>query len=148
MSADLSVALRCPGRGAELALSHFEPGIAVSLKSDGTPVTAADQEVKRLLRDLLAAEVPGDALLGEELGRVGESDWLWILDPIDGTSFFGRHDANWRVHVALEVAGETQVAVVTGRQWTCTDTTTDATCLDNLLRVRYEQHHEPAAQAA
>lgn len=96
----------------------------MSLKSDGTPVTAADQAVERLLHDLLAAEVPTDALLGEEFGRVGESDRLWILDPIDGTSFFGRHDPNWRVHVVLEVAGETEVAVVTapalGLQWWAT----------------------------
>ncbi|MGH1489459.1 MAG: inositol monophosphatase family protein [Acidimicrobiales bacterium] len=124
MSEDLSIALRCSNRAAELALSYFEPDVAVSLKADGTPVTAADQAVEQLLRDLLSSEAPGDALLGEEFGRLGESDRLWILDPIDGTSFFGRHDPNWRVHMALEVAGETEVAVVTapalGRQWWAT----------------------------
>lgn len=77
-----------------------------------------------MLHDLLAAKAPGDGLLGEELGRVGGSERLWILDPIDGTSFFSRHDVNWRVHVALEKAGETEVGVVTapalGRQWWAT----------------------------
>jgi histidinol-phosphatase len=124
MSADLSLAIRISDQAAELALAHFQPGIAVKLKDDGSPVTAADHAVERLLRDLLAAEAPTDALLGEEFGRTGESDRVWILDPVDGTSFFARHDPNWRVHVALEVAGETEVAVVTapslGIQWWAT----------------------------
>jgi histidinol-phosphatase len=74
-----------------------------------------------LLQETLAAVAPGDALLGEELGRVGASARVWLLDPIDGTTYFVRRDPNWRVHVALEVAGRTEVAVVTapalGRQW-------------------------------
>lgn len=123
-SRDLSIALRCSDRAAGLALTHFERGVAVSVKSDGTPVTGADRAVEQLLRDLLGVAVPGDALLGEELGRVGESERLWILDPIDGTAYFSRHDENWRVHVALEVDGETEVAVVTapavGCQWWAT----------------------------
>ena len=118
---DLLIALRCSDRAAELALSHFRHGVSRSLKCDGTPVTAADLAVERLLRNLLDREVPGDALLGEEFGRVGESNRLWILDPIDGTSYFARRDEHWRVHVALEVDGETEVAVVTapalGRRW-------------------------------
>lgn len=124
MTDDLAIALRCSDLAAKLALYHFEPDIAVELKSDGTPVTAADKAVEHLLRDLLAAEVPDDALLGEEFGRVGESGRLWILDPIDGTSSFSRNDPNWRVHMALEVDGETKVAVVTapalGVQWWAT----------------------------
>jgi len=45
------VALRCSDRAAELALSHFERGVDVSLKQDGTPVTPADRNVERLLVD-------------------------------------------------------------------------------------------------
>ena len=105
-------------------MRHFRRGVARSLKRDATPVTAADLAVERLLRNLFETEAPGDALLGEEFGRVGESDRLWILDPIDGTSFFARQDENWRIHVALEVDGETEVAVVTapalGRRWWAT----------------------------
>lgn len=73
---------------------------------------------EQLLRGLLAAEVPADALLGEEFGRLGESDRLWILDPIDGTSFFARHDPNWRVHMALEVVEDAIVdALDEGSRW-------------------------------
>ena len=118
---DLQLALRCSDRAGELALTYYWSGVRSTLKGDGTPVTEADLAVEQLLQATLADGAPGDAMLGEEFGRLGESERVWILDPIDGTSFFSRRDPNWRVHVALEVAGRTEVAVVTapalGRQW-------------------------------
>jgi histidinol-phosphatase len=98
---------------AGLALAHFESGVSAALKADGTQVTEADGAVERLLRKRLSRARPEDAFLGEELGRSGDSDRLWILDPIDGTRFFSRGDPNWRIHVALEVAGSTRLAAVT-----------------------------------
>jgi histidinol-phosphatase len=110
---DLRLAFGVSDLAAELALAHFESGVSATLKSDGTPVTEADRAVERLLRERLSEARPEDAFLGEELGRFGESDRLWILDPIDGTGFFSRGDPNWRIHIALEVAGSTRLAVVT-----------------------------------
>jgi histidinol-phosphatase len=118
---DFRLALRTSDLAAELALTHFAAGVTATLKADGTPVTEADRAVERLIREALSAARPDDALLGEELGRLGASDRVWIIDPIDGTSFFSRGDPNWRVHIALEVAGRTELAVVTapalGRRW-------------------------------
>jgi len=110
---DLQLAFDTSGLAADLALAYFESGVSVTLKADGTPVTEADQAVERLLRETLTAARPEDALLGEEFGQLGESDRVWIVDPVDGTSFFSRRDPNWRVHIALEVAGRTEIAVVT-----------------------------------
>jgi histidinol-phosphatase len=110
---DLRLAFGVSDLAAELALAHFESGVSAALKADGTQVTEADGAVERLLRKRLSRARPEDAFLGEELGRSGDSDRLWILDPIDGTRFFSRGDPNWRIHVALEVAGSTRLAVVT-----------------------------------
>jgi len=110
---DLQLAYDASDLAAELALAHFGAGVSATMKADGTPVTEADRAVERLLRETLSKARPEDAFLGEELGRLGESDRVWILDPIDGTGFFSRGDPNWRIHVALEVQGITQVAVVT-----------------------------------
>jgi histidinol-phosphatase len=93
--------------------------VSVTPKADGTPVTEADRAVERLLRDTLSAARHDDAFLGEELGRLGDSDRVWILDPIDGTGFFSRGDPNWRIHVALQVRGITEVAVVTSPALRC-----------------------------
>ena len=110
---DLQLAFDTADLAADLALAYFEAGVSTTLKADGTPVTEADRAVERLFREALSAARPEDALLGEELGQLGDSDRIWIIDPVDGTSFFSRRDPNWRVHVALEVAGSTEIAVVT-----------------------------------
>jgi histidinol-phosphatase len=110
---DLRLAFDASALATELALAHFESGVSATLKADGTPVTEADRAVERVLRETLSQARPSDALLGEELGQQGESDRVWILDPIDGTSFFSRDDPNWRVQIALEVQGTTEVALVT-----------------------------------
>ena len=118
---DLGIALWSSDCAAALALNHFEVGVEATRKTDGSPVTEADRAVEHLLHERIAAVAPGDAILGEELGEVGTSERVWILDPIDGTSLFSRRDPHWRVHVALVVAGRIEVAVVTapaiGRQW-------------------------------
>ncbi|MFC4604471.1 inositol monophosphatase family protein [Rhodococcus kronopolitis] len=110
---DLRLAFDASDLAAELAMVHFEAGVSATLKDDGTPVTEADRAVERLLRATLTGERPEDAFFGEEFGELGESDRIWILDPIDGTGLFGRCDPNWRIHIALEVQGIIQVAVVT-----------------------------------
>ncbi|HEY3505759.1 MAG TPA: inositol monophosphatase [Actinocatenispora sp.] len=109
---DLRLAFEAADLAADLALAHFEAGVSVTLKADGTPVTEADPAVERLLRETLSTARPGDAFLGEELGRLGASDRVWILDPIDGTRFFSRGDPNWRIQIVLQVRGTVEVAVV------------------------------------
>ena len=109
---DLRLGFHAADLAADLALAHFESGVSVMLKADGSPVTEADRAVERLLREKLSQARPQDSFLGEELGRVGDSGRVWILDPIDGTGFFSRGDPNWRIHIALQVDGTTEVAVV------------------------------------
>jgi histidinol-phosphatase len=124
ISDDLDVAFEVADRAAALALTHFEDGVASTPKADGSPVTEADRAVERLLRTSLAELRPGDAFLGEEYGEDGDSERIWILDPIDGTGPFSRRDPNWRIHIALEVSGVTELAVVCspalGVQWWAT----------------------------
>jgi histidinol-phosphatase len=121
---DLDAALRIADRAAELALAHVCAGVTATLKADRSPVTQADRAVERLLREELKDMFPGDALLGEEYGQEGDSQRIWILDPIDGTTFFSTGDPNWRIHIALAVDGVVQLAVVTspalGLRWWAT----------------------------
>jgi histidinol-phosphatase len=121
---DLEVAFEVANRAAALALRYFETGVTATPKADGSPVTEADLAVERLLREALRDLRPEDAVLGEEHGPVGDSERIWILDPIDGTGFFSRRDPHWRVHVTLEIDGVTELAVVTspalGLRWWAT----------------------------
>jgi len=65
------------------------PELEITSKSDGTPVTQADQRAERLIRDAIAAEFPNDAIMGEEYGATeAASGRQWVIDPIDGTKSF------------------------------------------------------------
>ncbi|WP_052274191.1 inositol monophosphatase family protein [Arthrobacter sp. L77] len=76
--------------GSDMARSWFdEAHFRVEQKDDGTPVTEADRNVERHLRDELSRHFPDDGLLGEEFPEVkGTSGGRWIMDPIDGTKSF------------------------------------------------------------
>jgi histidinol-phosphatase len=118
---DLALALALADLADGLALPAFDRGADAIPKADGTPVTAADREVERALRERLAAERPGDAILGEELGEAGTGARRWVLDPLDGTEWFARGIPVWGTLIALEDGAGPLVAVVSApalrRRW-------------------------------
>jgi inositol-phosphate phosphatase/L-galactose 1-phosphate phosphatase/histidinol-phosphatase len=68
---------------------YFRQKIAVDDKSDLTPVTIADREAEAAMRRLIEAQFPDHGILGEEHGAVRrEAEYVWVLDPIDGTKSF------------------------------------------------------------
>ncbi len=108
---DLGVAHELADRARTVALHFFREGVVARAKSDDSPVTEADEAVELLLTAALTELRPDDAVMGEELGgHVG--DRTWVLDPIDGTSYFARADPNWRIQIALMEHGEVTVALV------------------------------------
>lgn len=95
--------------------------LAVEIKADGSPVSATDQLIERLLRDLLAEHRPHDRILGEEEGDTGSGARCWVLDPIDGTSSYVAGRRAWGSLIALEIDGRPAAGMVTmpalGRRW-------------------------------
>jgi inositol-phosphate phosphatase/L-galactose 1-phosphate phosphatase/histidinol-phosphatase len=68
---------------------YFRTNVAIDDKSDDTPVTIADREVEAAMRAIITAEQPGHGIFGEEHGRSNcDAEWVWVLDPIDGTASF------------------------------------------------------------
>jgi histidinol phosphatase-like enzyme (inositol monophosphatase family) len=73
-------------RARTLSLPPFRRELAVQLKADESPVTAIDRDVETLMRDCIQAAYPDHGILGEEHGRRAvDADYVWSLDPIDGT---------------------------------------------------------------
>jgi len=70
------------------AMQYFRSGIEVSIKADATPVTQADQEIERELRQAISARYPQHGFLGEEDGGSIAAGLTWVIDPIDGTKSF------------------------------------------------------------
>jgi inositol-phosphate phosphatase/L-galactose 1-phosphate phosphatase/histidinol-phosphatase len=68
---------------------YFRQKIAVDDKADASPVTIADREAEQAMRALIEARFPEDGIFGEEFGTVREdAEFVWVLDPIDGTKSF------------------------------------------------------------
>ncbi len=63
--------------------------LGTEFKADETPVTAADRGAEEILRRMIEKRFPEHGVLGEELGTVrADAEFVWILDPIDGTKSF------------------------------------------------------------
>jgi histidinol phosphatase-like enzyme (inositol monophosphatase family) len=90
LSDRLDFALRAAREASALILRYYQNAdLAVELKGDLSPVTAADRGAEELLRRLIERDFPLDGILGEEFGeRAGSSGYRWILDPVDGTKSF------------------------------------------------------------
>lgn len=62
---------------------------SVESKKDGSPVTEADREAEAFLRDRIEREFPEHGIIGEEMGAKGtKQEFIWVIDPIDGTKSF------------------------------------------------------------
>lgn len=110
---ELDVAIEAAWEAGRATLRWFQASPAVETKADGSPVTVADREAERLLRELIIARFPDDGIVGEEEGeRQGSSGRRWILDPIDGTRSFVRGVPLYGVMVALEAEGEAVVGAL------------------------------------
>lgn len=86
----LELANRIAVAAGKMTLTHFcNPDLKVVRKGDGSPLTVADQEAETFLRAQILNAFPRDGVVGEEFGETqGESEFNWILDPIDGTKSF------------------------------------------------------------
>lgn len=90
LSSHLALAQRCADAARQVILPYFRQSLTIISKADDSPVTLADREAESAMRAILEKNVPHHAILGEEAGASGTpgKDWLWVLDPIDGTRSF------------------------------------------------------------
>jgi fructose-1,6-bisphosphatase/inositol monophosphatase family enzyme len=96
--------------------------LRASSKVDGTPVSQVDLDVEQAMHDLVRADRPGDAVIGEEVGEhAGTTGRRWIFDGIDGTHNYAAGRGGWGTIVGLEVDGVVEVGLVSspilGRRW-------------------------------
>ncbi len=72
-----------------IALRYFNSDIKADYKADNSPVTLADKKIEVFLREQIAETFPTHGIIGEEFGKSGEdSEYCWVIDPIDGTKNF------------------------------------------------------------
>lgn len=93
-------------------LAHYRGDFDVELKADQTPVTVADREAETVIRDILRKAFPEHGIYGEEFGKArGDAEFLWLVDPIDGTKSFVRGTGMFSTQIALMRDGELVLGV-------------------------------------
>jgi inositol-phosphate phosphatase/L-galactose 1-phosphate phosphatase/histidinol-phosphatase len=89
LDAFLALASDLADAAGEAIRPHFRQRIAVDDKADLSPVTIADRNAEAAMRPLIAARFPDHGIIGEEYGAERETaEFVWVLDPIDGTKSF------------------------------------------------------------
>ena len=108
----LQVALDAARSAAEMIRHYYREGTEVSLKADATPVTRADIEAEELIRRAIGSAFPDHGFYGEETGSRGlDAEYVWLVDPIDGTRSFVRGYPFFSTQIALLHQGRVVVGV-------------------------------------
>ncbi|WP_243041788.1 inositol monophosphatase family protein [Dyella sedimenti] len=108
----LAAAREAAEAAAEVLRYYWRRGVEVELKSDDTPVTVADREAELAIREILQLALPQASIYGEEFGRDGhDHEWLWLVDPLDGTKSFVRRTPFFSSQIALMHRGELVLGV-------------------------------------
>jgi histidinol phosphatase-like enzyme (inositol monophosphatase family) len=85
----------------------------IDIKSDDSPVTETDRAVEKALRTMIEAEYPDHGIIGEEYGTVrNDAEYVWLIDPIDGTKAFIVGIPVFGTLIALARRGEPILGVI------------------------------------
>jgi histidinol-phosphatase len=111
-SAHLETALDAARAAAAIVRRYYQSNLAVKLKADKSPVTEADVETEKAIRSLIGARYPDHGFYGEETGAAAlDAEYVWIVDPIDGTKAFVREYPMFSTQIALMHRGRLVIGV-------------------------------------
>lgn len=98
----LKTGIRAVEEAEKVILKYFDTDLNIETKKDGSPVTIADKQAEQVIREIISESFPDHGFVGEEFGETGgESEFSWIIDPIDGTKNFSHGIPFFSTEVAL-----------------------------------------------
>ncbi len=118
----LDLALRLADAAGPIIKRHFRSGAAIVDKADLSPVTIADRDSEAAMRAIIAQDAPDHGVLGEEWGadRI-DAEYVWVLDPIDGTKSFVTGKPLFGTLISLTHRGKPVIGIidqpVLGERW-------------------------------
>ena len=114
MHALQNVAVMAARRGGAILLRHLNKldKIKVEKKGHNDFVSDADRAAEEAVIEVIHKHYPDHAILAEESGVSGDSDTIWIIDPLDGTTNFLHGFPQFCVSVAVQVKGRMEAAAV------------------------------------
>lgn len=101
---------------------YFRQPLTIDAKADLSPVTIADREVESLVRAGIEAAFPEHGIFGEEYGKTrADAEYVWVIDPIDGTKSFMTGKATFGTLIALARRGTPILGIIDqpiiGERW-------------------------------
>lgn len=110
----LNIACEAARQAGDIALRYRSrlDSIPVERKARHDYVSDVDRACEQVIRDYIGKHHRDHAILGEEGGRSGDSDHVWIIDPIDGTSNYLRGIPHFAISIAIQVRGRIEAGVV------------------------------------
>ena len=112
---ELQAAIEAANLAKKAILDFYHTKVEVEIKSDDSPVTIADKTADKIIREYLHEKFPTHAFLTEESEDNGDrlqNDFVWIVDPVDGTKDFIAHDDEFTTNIALAYKHKLVVGVV------------------------------------
>jgi histidinol-phosphatase len=98
----LDTALNAARAAAEVIRHYYQRNLEVVIKADKSPVTQADVETEKVIRTVISERFPAHGFYGEETGQSAiDAEYLWLVDPIDGTKAFVREYPFFSTQIAL-----------------------------------------------
>ena len=117
-SAFLSAAIEAAEAATQVIQRFYRGNIEVREKADKSPVTIADVEAEKAIRAVLEAQFPDHGFYGEETGQARrDAEYLWLVDPIDGTKSFVREYPMFSTQIALMRHGELILGVSSASEY-------------------------------
>jgi inositol-phosphate phosphatase/L-galactose 1-phosphate phosphatase/histidinol-phosphatase len=118
----LALAHAMADAAAQVIRPHFRTRIAIHAKADASPVTMADRDAEAVMRRMIEAQFPDHGIRGEEFGTCRiDAEWVWVLDPIDGTKSFVSGSLAFGTQIALLHCGKPVLGMInqpiTGERW-------------------------------
>jgi histidinol-phosphatase len=114
----LKTALDAADTAGRLIRKAYRGQFRVRYKPDASPVTEVDEAAEAAIRKILTSKFPKHGFYGEELGKQNAgAEYLWLVDPIDGTKAFVRGYPMFSVQIALMRRGELIVGVSHAPCW-------------------------------
>ena len=99
--------------GEVVRTHHAKATVEVETKADGSPVTVADKESERVMREAIRATYPDHGIVGEEFGTDRpDAEFCWVLDPVDGTKSFVARVPLFTILVGLRFQGQPLLGVI------------------------------------
>jgi myo-inositol-1(or 4)-monophosphatase len=149
MNPMLNIAIRAARAAGDVIIRQIDhvQDLPVIKKSRNDFVTEVDRHAEMVIIETLHKSYPDHAILAEESGQQGDSPYVWIIDPLDGTTNYLHGFPQYAVSIALQHRGELVQAVVYDplRQELFTASRGEGAMLNNKrMRVSKQKHLEGA----